>query len=157
MLVPHDFVAPETLMTEHFIIRKLCYADAVMDYNAVMSSIDIIKRTRGGDWPTKELTLVDNQIDLAWHQREFENKSSFAFIVTSLDGKKSLGCVYFYKPYFRGLKHSSNCDVDISFWVTQSAYDNGFYPILGNFIQNWLKSSWPFKNPVFSNIALFLP
>lgn len=153
MLVPSNFTPPETLITNNFIIRKLCYADAVMDYDAVMSSIDIIQKTRGGDWPTKDLTLLDNQIDLAWHQREFENKSSFAFIVTTLDGSKSLGCVYFYKPGFRGLD-SPDCDVDVSFWVTQSAFADGLYPVLYATTQNWLKTSWPFKNPFFSNIVI---
>ncbi len=153
MLTPRDFTPPETITTNSFIVRKLCYADAVMDYDGVMSSIDIIRQTRGGDWPTKELTLLDNQIDLAWHQREFENKSSFAFIVTTLDNSKSLGCVYFYPPGFRNANVSLG-DVDVSFWVTKEAYDNGLYPVLYKSIQDWLKVSWPFKNPVFSNTVL---
>jgi hypothetical protein len=36
---------------------------------AVMSSIDVIKKTRGGDWPTSDLTFEDDLIDLAWPAR----------------------------------------------------------------------------------------
>jgi len=46
-LVPSDFKVPEKLETPEFIIRKLCSSDAELDYKAVMSSIDIIKKTRG--------------------------------------------------------------------------------------------------------------
>ena len=76
-LVPEKFKAPEQMDTPDFRIRKLTYKDAKLDYEAVMSSIDIIKATRGGDWPTKKLSFEDDQIDLAWHQREFENATSF--------------------------------------------------------------------------------
>jgi len=56
-LVPENFNVPEKLETEHFLIRKLCANDVYLDYMAVMSSIDIIKQTRGGSWPTPDLTL----------------------------------------------------------------------------------------------------
>lgn len=149
-LVAKDFQVPEKLQTENFIIRKLCFSDAELDYKAVMSSVDIIKQTRGGDWPTRELSFLDDQIDLAWHQREFENKSSFTYTVISLDESECLGCLYLYQPCFRS-DLSKGADVDVSFWVTQKAYDAGLYPVLYKTLDNWLKSFWPFKKIVYSN------
>lgn len=151
-LIPESFVVPETLETPNFRIRKLTYADAELDYKAVMSSMDIIKKTRGGDWPTPELTFEDDQIDLAWHQREFENRTSFAYTVMSLDEKECLGCLYFYPAGYRGDK-TKDADVDVSFWVTQSAYNRGLYPVLFTVIKKCV-SNWPFQKIGYSNIEL---
>lgn len=118
-----------------------------------MSSIDIIQKTRGGNWPTHALTLEDDLIDLCWHQREFEHRSSFAFTVMSPDERKFLGCLYLYPPGYRS-ENSKNADVDVSFWVSQEAYDNGLYPVLYKTLDKWLKTSWPFKKIIYTNTNL---
>lgn len=48
--VPQNFNPPEKTSIGEFVLRKLSYIDAEVDYEAVMSSIDIILKTRGGDW-----------------------------------------------------------------------------------------------------------
>lgn len=149
-LVPETFEVPQKLESEKFIARKLCASDTDLDYKAVMSSIDIIKKTRGGNWPTSDLTLEDDRIDLSWHQREFENKSSFAFTVMNNEETECLGCFYLYKPNFRG-ECPEGTDVDVSFWVTQKAYEEGLYPELYHAIKNWLVKEWPFQKPFWSN------
>ena len=153
-LIPESFVVPEQLETPDFRIRKLTFHDAVLDYEAVMSSSHIIKETRGkaGEWPSPTMTLEDDQIDLAWHQREFENRTSFAYTVMSLDEKECLGCFYLYPPGFRG-DISKDADVDVSFWVTQTAYEKGLYPKLFTAIQEML-ATWPFKKIAYSNVVL---
>ena len=151
--VPNDFQVPEKFEVPEFVIRKLCFSDVELDYKAVMSSIDLIKKTRGGSWPSPDLSFVEDQIDLGWHQREFENKTSFAFTVMSVDGKECLGCLYLYPPGYRD-ENSKDADVDVSFWVTQTAYDKGLYAILYKTLDTWLKSNWPFKNIVYTNIEI---
>lgn len=152
-LTPNNFKVPEKLETPKFLIRKLCAKDVYLDYMAVMSSIDIIRQTRGGNWPTPDLSFEDDLIDLAWHQREFEHKSSFAYTVMNLDESECLGCLYFYPPGWRK-EESEGTDVDVSFWVTQKAYDQGMYPELYQAIKNWLDKDWPFKKPYWSNSKL---
>lgn len=152
-LVPDTLTVPKKLETPNFLIRKLCAKDVRLDYKAVMSSLDIIQKTRGGSWPTSALTFEDDLIDLSWHQREFEYHSSFAFTVMSLDEKKCLGCLYLYQPGYRN-ETSRDADVDVSFWVTQEAYDNGLYPVLYETLDKWLKTSWPFKKIVYTNVNL---
>lgn len=149
-LVSNDFLVPEKLATPHFIIRKLCFSDVELDYIAVMSSINIIKQTRGGEWPSPNLKFIDDQIDLGWHQREFENKTSFAYTIMSLNEDECLGCVYLYPPGYRN-ESSKDADVDVSFWVTQKAYEQGLYIILYKTLDNWLKFAWPFKKIVYTN------
>lgn len=148
--VPSEFQVPEKLEASEFIIRKLCFSDADLDYRAVMSSVDIIKKTRGGSWPSPELSFVEDQIDLGWHQREFKNKTSFAYTVMSVDGKECLGCLYLYPPGYRD-ETSKHADVDVSFWVTQAAYDKGLYVTLYKTLNDWLKSTWPFKKIIYTN------
>jgi len=152
-LIPDNFEVPEKLETPNFIIRKLTFRDAKLDYEAVMSSIDIIHQTRGGNWPDINLTFEDDQIDLAWHQREFENRTSFAYTVMNLDESECLGCLYLYQPGHRN-ESSKDADVDVSFWVTQRAYDQGLYKVLYETLDNWLKTTWPFKKIVYTNKEL---
>lgn len=148
-LVPASFVVPEVLETPDFRIRKLTFRDATLDYRAVMANIDLIRGTRGGDWPTPDLTFEDDQIDLAWHQREFEHRTSFAYTVMSLDETECLGCVYLDPPGQRS-HDSQNADVDVSFWVVQAAYDRGLYAALFATLQRWL-AQWPFRTIAYTN------
>ena len=149
-LVPDSFKVPEKLKTPNFIIRKLCFRDVDLDYKAVMSSVDIIHRTRGGSWPNSDLSFEDDQIDLGWHQREFENKTSFAYTVMSPDEKECIGCLYLYPPNYRD-DSSGDAEVDVSFWVTQKAYDEGLYSTLYKTLDDWLKSTLPFKKIAYTN------
>ena len=151
-LVPASFVVPEKLETPDFRIRKLTFRDADRDYQAVMSNIDLIRKSRGGDWPSAELTFEDDQIDLAWHQREFERRTSFAYAVMALDETECLGCVYLYPPGFRG-QQSAGAEVDVSFWVVQAAYNRGLYAVLFGTIQRWLVD-WPFRSITSPTILL---
>ncbi len=151
-LVPASFVVPEVLETPDFRIRKLTFRDAALDYRAVMANIDIIRKTRGGDWPTAELTFEDDQIDLAWHQREFERRTSFAYAVMSLDETECLGCVYLYPPGERG-EATASAEVDVSFWVVQAGFDRGLYAKLFGAIRRWLED-WPFERIAYSNAVL---
>ncbi len=149
-IVPDAFTPPEKLVHPNFTARKLCARDVDLDYAAVMSSIDIIRKTRGGSWPNSDLTLEDDLIDLSWHQREFENSSSFAYTVMNHAETECLGCFYLYPPGFRG-EAPAGTDIDVSFWVTQKAYDSGLYPVLYTALKQWLAAEWPFKNPYWSN------
>ena len=153
-LVPDDFKVPESLETAHFRIRKLCARDVYLDYIAVMSSIDLIKKTRGGSgWPQAELTIEDDLIDLAWHQREFEHRSSFAYTVMKPDESECLGCLYLNPPRFRP-DLPEGTDAQVSFWVTQSSYDRGLYVELYQTLKQWLEKDWPFKKPHWTNIEI---
>ncbi len=144
-LVPKDFPVPERLETDRFRLRILTVNDVVKDYDAVMSSVEHLQKTRpfGPDhpWPTKDLTFEQDLIDLGWHQKEFQRRTSFAFTVMSLDEKECLGCVYIYP--------SSNAEYDagIVMWVRQSEVKNGLDEHLFETVKQWIKSLWLFKNP----------
>ena len=110
--LPHDFVVPTLVETERFRIRPITVHDVVKDFDAVMTSAEHLRRSFPlWGWPPEDLTLEQNLIDLGWHQKEFQLRSSFDYAVMSPGEKRLLGCVYVDPPEKIG------ADAEIVFWV----------------------------------------
>src|SRR6059058_2913749 len=101
--LPPDF-EPPLLETERFRLRSLTVHDVVKDYDAVMTSREHLWELFGEawGWPPADLTLEEDLIDLGWHQKEFQRRSTFAYAVMNLDESRLLGCVYVDPPTKRG-------------------------------------------------------
>lgn len=70
-------------------------SDLERDFSAVMESYSDIKAAYPlRSWPDG-LTLEKNLIDLAWHQKEFESRRSFAWVIEDRHGAY-MGCLYIY-------------------------------------------------------------
>ena len=83
MDVHPDFVDVELPRSFHlptFYMSRLSPECLEEDFEAVMSSASVLKGLFGNEWP-EGLTKEDNQIDLAWHEREFTLGRSFSWIV----------------------------------------------------------------------------
>ena len=94
--VPTEFAVPSELSTANFTLRMLSIDDVEKDYEAVTSSAERLSRVwPDSGWPAG-LTLRQNLIDLGWHEKEFQNRSSFAYTMVAPDESQVLGCVYFY-------------------------------------------------------------
>lgn len=145
--LPQNFVVPQKLETEKFILRPLTIDDAVNDYEALMTSIDHLQKTKpfgkNHHWPTKDFHLKQNMIDLAWHQKEFQRQTSFAYTVSNLGDNQCLGCVYFYPS------ENINYDVKVILWVRESMLKSNLDQILYQTVKQWLDDQWPFKSPGF--------
>jgi RimJ/RimL family protein N-acetyltransferase len=142
--VPEDFQIPQELIRQKFKFRMLKITDVVKDYDAVMTSIDHLQGVFGkrSTWPAKTLTFEQDLIDLGWHQKEFQRRSSFAYTIMAPDENECLGCLYIFP--------STNdvYDVEVYVWVRKSAYEKGLDPIVLDELQKWIKDKWPF-NKVF--------
>lgn len=82
-------------------------------------------------------------IDLGWHQKEFQRRSSFAYTVMNLDESQCFGCVYIFqstKPDF---------DAEVYMWVRKSEYDKGLDPILLETVKKWIREKWPFRKVAY--------
>ena len=100
--VPDDFQVPAGLETPEFRLRMLTVHDLIRDFDAVMSSVLHLKFVwPHANWP-ESLTLEQNLVDLGWHQKEFQNRSSFAYAVMDLADNRELGCVYVNPSKKRG-------------------------------------------------------
>ena len=141
--IPDDFEVPITLETKEYRLRMLSINDVDMDYEAVMSSANHLSQVwPDSNWP-EGLTLEQNLIDLAWHQKEFQRRTSFAYTMVTLDEKKVIGCVYFYPTSKLGY------DTEVFMWVRESELTTGLDSRLFETVRIWLKDDWLFENPAF--------
>jgi hypothetical protein len=150
--IPSSFAIPATLIYEDIEARAISRADLSEDVRGINASIGIIRQTRGGTWPTEEVTEDFNFIDLVWHECEFRDGDSLTYAV--YDGAGSyLGCCYLYPMGRRTplTEESARYDVDVSWWVTPPAYAAGYYASLYRALRQWLAENLPFKEPYFSN------
>jgi len=144
-LIPVEFVIPEKLETDRFRLRILTVNDVVKDYDAVMTSIDHLQGVfgEGSKWPSYDLTLEQDLIDLGWHQKEFQRRSSFAYTVMALDESQCLGCMYIFPSGEDGY------EVDIYCWVRKSELGKGLDEVLFSAIEEWIAKEWPFQKVRF--------
>jgi hypothetical protein len=143
IFVADSFVVPEVLETSEFRLRMLTVNDLVKDYDAVMSSVEHLKSVwPDSGWP-EGLTLEQDLIDLGWHQKEFMNRSSFAYTMVTLDESTVIGCVYIDPSMLRQF------DAEVYLWVRASEVESGLDARLFATVKLWLADKWPFENPVF--------
>lgn len=152
-LVPDGFLVPERLESGRFVLRPLTVHDVVKDYDAVMTSRADLVGMFGPDapWPEPDLSLEQDLIDLAWHQKEFQIRSSFTYTVVTPDEARVLGCVYLLPA----LKGAHDCAV--YFWVRSSERGTGLDEALGTVLRLWLQERWPFRSPAFPGRDLAWP
>jgi hypothetical protein len=155
LAVPAGYTPPTELTYDGIHARALSRVDLTEDLSAVNRSLDIIRRTRGGNWPAEPVTAEDDFVDLVWHECEFRENSSFSYAVYQADGRY-LGCCYLYPmgwrtPLSREMLHH---DVDASWWVTPEAYADGYYRKLYVALRHWISSSFPFADPHYSNVEI---
>jgi hypothetical protein len=142
---PDSVIIPRGIETSDFRIRILTVNDVVKDYDAVMCSIDHLRGVFGPSdpWPSSDLTLEQDLIDLGWHQKEFQIGSSFAFTVMNLDESRCLGCVY-VDP-----SEKAGYDAKVILWVRQSEIRKGLDEKLFSAVKIWLSEEWWFTTVAF--------
>lgn len=144
-LIPDGFAVPMGLVTEEFRLRMLTVNDVVKDYEAVISSYEHLQGVfgPGTTWPRADLSLEQDLIDLGWHQKEFQNRTSFAYTVMSLSESRCLGCVYLY-PSDR-----TDYDAQVILWARQSELASGLEERLLSAVKVWVETAWPFERVGF--------
>lgn len=139
-MVPPHFVVPQFLETPYFQLRPLTPAVVDKDYEALMSSADLLHAMFGRDWPSADFSREENLRDLMEHEQEFESRVAFAYTVLTPDQTRCLGCVYINPP--RGF----TVDARVYMWVRQSAYEQGLDQVLFQTVKAWIDEAWPFTN-----------
>jgi len=151
----NNFTPPLELRFDDLLARPLTRNDLESDLKAVNSSIEIIRKTRGGSWPDKELSEDSDFLDLAWHEREFCENDSFAYVIYT-DKNEYVGCFYLYpigeRTEFN--EKTKDYDVDASWWVSEEMYNKGYYKKLQLALRHWLKNDFPFESVYYSNVEM---
>jgi hypothetical protein len=141
MMLPSDFAIPDPPPHADFVVTPLRIDHIVLDYDAVMSSQAELWSLfgPGWGWPKPDMSLTQDLIDLGWHQKEFQRRSSFAWAVLTPDQRRMLGCCY-VEP-----TRSPRFDAEATYWVRTDAKASGMEPQLDAYFRHWLAASWPFK------------
>jgi hypothetical protein len=150
--VPEGVTMPTRLQYENLDARAISRADLAEDVRGINASLDLIRHTRGGDWPTEPVTEEYNFVDLVWHELEFRDGKSFTYAVYNTEGAY-LGCCYLYALGGRTQLTEAllDYDVDVSWWVTPTAYERGDYEKLYAALRHWMATEFPFWRPYYSN------
>lgn len=150
--VPADFIAPTELRYEDLIATPLTREHLQDDMAAVNSSLVTIRQTRGGSWPSEPVSEEFDLLDLAWHEREFRDGNSYAYVVYN-EAEVYIGCFYLYGMGHRTTltEELSDYQVDASWWVTEDAYGQGYYQKLQSALQGWLQEELGFSEVYYSN------
>jgi hypothetical protein len=152
--LPAGWQAPTEL--DHDDVRAVALTREHLDddVRGINDSIELIRRTRGGRWPTEPVTAEFDYVDLVWHECEFRNGDSFTYAVYAADSY--IGCVYLYPMGRRRplTDERMTCDVDASWWVTPEAYEKGYYAKLYDALRHWLDTAFPFSKPDYSNVEI---
>lgn len=153
LILPLNGNAPSKLEYDDLIAVPLTRNDLQADMKAVNSSLQVIRKTRGGSWPSEAVSEEFDLLDLAWHEREFRDHDSFAYVVYSGKGEY-VGCFYLYGIGLRTELTPTLADfeVDASWWVTTEAYQSGYYVKLQDALNNWLVNEFKFTKIYYSNL-----
>lgn len=143
--VPDNFAIPTGPENSRLRIRMLTVNDVVKDYDAVATSLDDLQGSFGpkSKWPPKDLSLEQDLIDLGWHQKEFQRRSSFTYAVMNPDESRCLGGVAVYPPSKTGY------DAEVYVWVRKSELASGLDEFLFLTVRKWIEQEWPFKNVAY--------
>lgn len=155
LVIPEGFHPPDELVFGELRATPINRSDLSDDVSGINASLDIIRQTRGGRWPTGPVTEEGNYVDLVWHEAEHRDGNSYTYVVRDENGRY-LGCLYLY-PLGRRVPLSEALmkhDVDVSWWVTGSAYAEGYYAKVFQALRDWSIGSFPFDNPYFSNVEI---
>ncbi len=152
LTLPDGVTVPRELTHGDVIARAITRTDLADDVAGINASLALIRQTRGGSWPTEAVTEDYNYVDLVWHECEFRDGGSYTYVLRDTAGGY-LGCCYLY-PMGGRTKLTEDLldhDVDVSWWVTPSAYDRGYYEKVHSALLHWLAFDFPFEKPYFSN------
>jgi hypothetical protein len=158
--LPSKFSPPKHSTIPGYFIEPIKAENALEDWIVITNNVEIINLTRGehsekigkkdnksndvNDWP-RSITLERNYKELAWLEICAENKQLFSYIIRSTQNQAYAGCLYIFpiEIFFPG--KAEKFDVDFSFWITQSEFNNGKYRQIFSALMTWLTTDWPFK------------
>lgn len=132
------YTPPKKVTFDFFFIKVLSIDIAAEDYEVVMKNREFIEGVfgEGSSWPSKNLTLRQNTIDLGWHEKEFQNKNTFAYNIRSLDDAY-LGCVYIYPK--------ENNTAKVIIWTIEKIAEKHGKEIIAS-LSEWIDSEWHFNS-----------
>jgi hypothetical protein len=149
---PTNAIVPKEKRTNRLWLRPLRASDAELDYDAVMSSAEMLRRWSQSEWPSDDFSVAQNRADLEYHERQHNEREAFTFTVLNPQGTQCLGCVYIQPlhPEEIPLCKDVSYAADVGFWVRASeiAYDLDQH--LLETLCTWFHAEWAFDMILFT-------
>ena len=143
---------PDGTRTPRLWLRPLRATDVDLDYDAVMSSRERLRRWSQSDWPAEGFTHAENLADLERHEREHLERVAYTFTVLDPQGARCLGCVYLTAPRTEVealLPNAANA-VNVGFWVRADEPSADLDAHLLATLLEWLTRAWRFDHVAFT-------
>jgi hypothetical protein len=117
-----------------------------LDYEAVISSTEMLRCWSQSVWPADDFTLAENLADLQRHEREHAERKAFRFTVLNPHGTLCLGCVYIVplRPEEIPLSTEAVYAADVGFWVRASERTSALDEHLLAALRDWFQAEWAF-------------
>ncbi len=145
LFVPASLNPPTLVETPAFKLVPLGPDVVKQDFDAYMSSIEHLQKTfsRSPNWPRAGITDADAMKDMEGEQARFRARRSFDYSVLTPDGRRERGSVYVSPSPVAGY------DAVVRLWVTKADYDAGFDAALYQWVRDWVRQDWPFRNVAY--------
>lgn len=147
-LVAPQFKVPLGAETPFFCIKPLSEEFAELDFQAVMASKARLGRIFSGAWPNDVHSREDNLRDIREHVEDARKRIGFTYTVLSLDEVRCWGCIYIYPSSKQGF------DAAVHYWVHIELMESLFEKHFSEFVDGWIKSTWPFERVAYPGRTL---
>jgi hypothetical protein len=159
MFYPPHAQVPSLLETDEFRFRPLRATDVELDYDAVMSSREILLLSSGGEWPVEHFSLEENLRDLEEHEREHKERVAFTYTIMNPAETRCLGCIYLV-PFTSMLERAGGAPEQmatggdyqtwVEFWVRQDRLVDELDRRVLATLLDWFAAQWSFRRVVFA-------
>ena len=148
---PDNIPVPAERRSNRLWLRPLRATDVALDYDAVMSSREQLRRWSQTTWPADDFTLAENLKDLEEHEREHKERVAFTFTVLNPEGTRCLGCVYIMplKVDAAQLNVKATYPTTVAFWARSSELANNLDKHLFATLRDWFATDWAFDHITF--------
>jgi hypothetical protein len=147
---------PEKFESPAFHFEVLEPKHVKLDYQALMSSRDYLRRWSNSSWLEDNFSIADNLNDLEWHFEEYKGKFAFTYTILNDSGDKCLGCIYIRPTEsIRNLKSEEReilafSPYFCSYWVIDEIRQKKLSQDIFSAINNWIKKDWMVSNMLYT-------
>lgn len=139
---------PEGYLGEHFVFTPLLPWHAEIDYEAVMSSKEFLRKWSQSLWPQDNFTLSENLQDLEMHAHEHFEKIAYTYTILNSNKDHCWGCIYI-NPNTRITPVSAEESLllisrpaNVRFWVRESFQHTKMEQTILESIVTWIQHEW---------------
>lgn len=150
-LVPAEFAVPPSVQLAGVSLLPLRLDHLVADFEAVIESRERLRGLFAADdtWPDG-LTLYQNAVDLGWHEKEFQRRSSFAWGLWDEHHRPGedahyLGTAYLYPD------PGGEFDALAFHWIRSEPTLPDIASDFSGAWRGWIETRWPFEQVRFAS------